>query len=274
MHSQTQPATTKPGQMPLIDAHAHIFRSDLPMAPGGITFPDHDFELAEYEAILDSHGVASAVIAAPSFLGDYNDYTLAAIRSRPRFKTSVILDPGTDPYILKAMDADRAEGVRLSLRNMKTLPDFTSYPWVRFLRRLADLSWHVHLHIDGQRLPAVLPALQAAPVKLIVDHFGRPDPALGAACEGFQALLRAFDTGRTWVKLSGGFRIGCDPAPLASRLMQVGGPERLVWGSDCPFTDFTDKVTYQSVLDEYLGWVPKEADRATINATARALYRF
>ena len=263
-----------PAAMPTIDAHSHVFRRDLPMAPSAITLPDHDFELDEYEAILDRHGVAQAVIAAPSFLGDYNDYTLAAIRSRPRFKTSIIIDPNTDPYILKAMDADCAEGVRLSLRNMKALPDFTSYEWVRFLRRLADLDWHVHLHIDGERLPIVLPGLQAAPVKLVVDHFGRPDPALGAASAGFEALLRAFDTGRTWVKLSGGFRIGCDPAPLAARLLATGGPERLVWGSDCPFTDFSDKVSYQTVLDAYVSWVPDEADRAAINATARALYRF
>lgn len=259
---------------PLVDAHAHVFRRDLPMAPGGITTPHHDFELDEYEAILDRHGVQCACIAAPSFLGTYNDYTLAAIRGRPRFKTTVILDPGTDPYILRMMDADRAEGVRLSLRNQPSLPDLAGYEWVRFLRRLADLDWHVHLHIDGQRLPQVLPALQAAPVRLVVDHFGRPDPALGAQSEGFQALLRAFDSGRTWVKLSGGFRIACDPAPLAARLLQVGGPERLLWGSDCPFTDFADQVSYQSVLDAYAAWVPKEADRARINESAKALYRF
>jgi len=259
--------------MPTVDTHAHVFRRDLPMSPEAITLPHHDFELDEYEAILDRHGVQYACIAAPSFLGSYNDYTLAAIAERPRFKTTVILDPNTDPYILRLMDRDRAEGVRLSWRNLKTLPDLTSYEWTRFLRRLADIGWHVHLHIDGQRLPQVLPALQAAPVNLIVDHFGRPDPALGAKSEGFEALLRAFDTGRTFVKLSGGFRIGCDPAPLAARLLDAGGPEHLVWGSDCPFTDFADKVTYQSVLDAYAAWVPDAANRAAINRTAKALYR-
>ncbi len=263
-----------PAAMPTLDAHSHVFRRDLPMAPGRLTTPLHDFEIDEYEAILDRHGVRHAVIAAPSFLGTYNDYTLAAIRDRPRFKTSVILDPETDPYILKPMDADRAIGVRLSLRGAGTLPDFTSYPWVRFLRRLADIGWHAHLHIEGQRLAAVLPALTASPVNLVVDHFGRPDPAMGAECQGFQALLRAFDTGRTWVKLSGGFRIGCDPAPLAAVLLSAGGPQRLVWGSDCPFTDFSHKVSYRQVLDQYVSWVPREADRQAINETARALYRF
>ena len=265
--------TTSPAA-PAVDTHAHVFRKDLPMAPGGLHTPSHDFELDEYEAILDAHGVRCAVIAAPSFLGTYNDYTLAAIRGRPRFKTTVILPPTTDPYILKVMDADRATGVRLSLRGQKVLPDLTSYEWALFLRRLADLDWHVHLHIEGQRLPAVLPTLQAAPVKLVIDHFGRPDPVLGAESEGFKALLRAFETGRTWVKLSGGFRIACDPAPLARKLLETGGPTRLVWGSDCPFTDFADKVSYRTVLDQYAAWVPREEDRAAIDAASRRLYRF
>ena len=260
--------------MPTLDAHSHVFRRDLPMAPTAITLPDHDFELAEYAAILDAHGIDKAVIAAPSFLGDYNDYTLAAIRGSKRIKTTVILEPSTGPYVLRAMDAEGAEGVRLSLRNQKDLPDFTSFEWVKFLRRLADIGWHVHLHIDGERMLLVLPALMAAPVNLVVDHFGRPDPKLGAASPGFEALLRAFDTGRTWVKLSGGFRIGCDPAPLAKRLLEVGGPDQLVWGSDCPFTDHADRVTYRTVLDDYLQWVPREQDRARINAAALKLYRF
>ena len=258
----------------LLDSHAHVYRQDLPLAPGGLHIPTHDFEIDRYEAILDRYGVAHAVLAAPSFLGTYNDYALNAIRARPRFKTTVILEPGIDPYILKAMDADRAIGVRLSLRGARQLPDLTSYENRLFFRRLADLDWHVHLHIEGQRLPLVLPALQAAPMKLVVDHFGRPDPALGADSEGFQALLRAFDTGRTWVKLSGGFRIACDPAPLARKLLEVGGPARLVWGSDCPFTDFSDTVDYQSVIDAFESWVPRQEDRAAIDATAKALYRF
>jgi hypothetical protein len=41
-----------------------------------------------------------------------------------------------------------------------------------------------------------------------------------------------------------------------------------------PFTDFADKVTYQSVLDTYASWVPNAADRARIYETSRALYRF
>lgn len=258
----------------LVDSHAHIFRRDLPMPPEAVFVPRDDFEIDAYEAILDRAGVTFAVIAAPRFLGTYNDYTLRQISGRPRFKATVILDPATDPYVLKAMHADHATGVRLSLRDARQLPDLASYEYTLFFRRLADLGWHVHLHLDGQRLPLVLPALQAAPMPLVIDHFGRPDPALGVASEGFQALLRAVGAGRTWVKLSGAFRLGCDPAPLVCALLDAGGPERLLWGSDCPFTDFSDSVTYPAVVRAYEGWVPRTEDRAAIDATSRVLYGF
>jgi predicted TIM-barrel fold metal-dependent hydrolase len=258
----------------LVDTHAHIFRADLPMAPGGLHLPTHDFETAEYLAILDAYGVENAVIAAPSFLGTYNDYMIKALKREPRLRGTVIVDPGIDPYILKAMDGDGVVGVRLSFRGRKQLPDLAGTEFQRLLWRLADLDWHVHLHIEGQRLPEVLPILTRSPVKLVVDHFGRPDPETGAESEGFQAYLRAFDSGRTWGKLSGGFRIVCDPQPLAERLLAVAGPERLVWGSDCPFTDFEKTVTYQSTIDSLVRWVPSRDDRNTIAQTSLKLYRF
>ena len=143
-----------------------------------------------------------------------------------------------------------------------------------FFRRLADLDWHVHLHIEGQRLPQVLPALQAAPVKLVVDHFGRPDPALGADSEGFAgpaARLRYRpDLGQAVGRLPHRLRSGA----ARQTLMEVAGPTRLVWGSDCPFTDFSDKVTYQSVLDAFESWLPRAEDRAAVDAASCALYRF
>lgn len=261
-------------KLDLVDTHAHIFRSDLPMAPGGLHTPTHHFETADYLAILDRHGVHNACIAAPSFLGTYNDYMIAALRGEPRLRGTVIVEPDVDPYVLRAMDGDGVVGVRLSLRGLKTLPDLRSAAYQRLLRRIADLDWHVHLHIEGQRLPDVLPILTGSPPNLVVDHFGRPDPETAERSEGFQALLRAFDSGRTWAKLSGGFRIACDPAPLARRLLEVAGPEHLVWGSDCPFTDFETEVTYQSVIDSYLTWVPDPAQRATIAEITRRLYRF
>ncbi|MDQ8731968.1 amidohydrolase family protein [Bradyrhizobium sp. LHD-71] len=258
----------------LVDTHAHIYRRDLPLAAGGLHIPKDDFELPAYLDALDRHGVRNGVIAAPSFLGTYNDYTINAIRGCQRIRATAILGPQIDPYILREMNKDGIVGVRLSFRGRAELPDITSPDYRMFLRRMADLDWHVHLHIEGQRIPQVLPGLAASPAKIVVDHFGRPDPAKGEACEGFQCLLRALDSERIWVRLSGGYRIGCDPLPLATLLLKAGGASHLVWGSDWPFTDFSDKVTYQSTIDSFREWVPGAADRAVMMRNAERLYHF
>ncbi len=259
---------------PLVDTHAHIFRADLPMDKYALHLPKHDFTVDDYLTVLDTHGVWNAAIAAPSFLGTYNDYMIRDLIAHPRLRGTAILDPDVSAYDLRQMDREGVVGVRLSLRGRKELPDYTSNEYKRFFFRLADLGWHAHLHIEGQRLPQMLPILQALPMDLIVDHMGRPDPASAGKSEGFEALLNGFDNGRMWVKLSGGFRIVCDQNPLARRLLEVGGPERLLWGSDCPFTDFEEKVSYRSVIDAYHDWVPDAADRAVIAEGSRKLYRF
>ena len=90
-------------------------------------------------------------------------------------------------------------------------------------RRLADLDWHVHPHVDGEDLPKILPTLEASGVKIVVDHLGRPDPKSGINSEGFKALLRSIDKGRTWVKVSGGYRLGPQAMEYARELLRVAG---------------------------------------------------
>ena len=60
---------------------------------------------------------------------------------------------------------------------------------------------------------------------VVLDHFGYPDPKLGLACPTFQTVLRALDNGRTWVKLSAGYRMGGAKAllPFAAKLLEVLG---------------------------------------------------
>lgn len=258
----------------LIDTHAHIFRADLPMAPGGLHYPKRHFELESFIDVLNAHDVQHACIAAPSFLGPYNDYMIASLRIEKRLRGTVIVEPDINPYILRQMDGDGIVAVRLSLRKLPELPDLRSPEYQRLFRRVADLGWHVQVHIEGERLPQVLPALEDCPASVVVDHFGRPEAAKGVDCDGFQALLRATRRGNIFVKMSAGFRIVCDPGPLAAALLATVGPKRLLWGSDCPFPDFEDRVSYADVIQNFENWVPNMTDRETIAATSRELYRF
>lgn len=252
--------------MPLVvDSHAHIWRADMPLIANPRHRLDYDFTIETYLDTLARHGVDYAIIAAASPYGDYNDYTLDSIRGRPRLRGTVILEPTVDLYTLRAMKADGIVGVRLPYISLATLPDLTTFEQRRTLRRFADLDWHVHLHLDGPRIPQVLPALEASGVKIVVDHFGRPDPERGIDCEGFRMMLRSIEKGRTWVKVSAAYRLGAERAETYGReLLKQVGPDRLLWASDCPFAGFEGKITYQQTIDAVLRWVPEGPARHQI----------
>ena len=229
--------------------------------------PPADATTEDYLATLDVHGVGYAVMAAASIYGDYNDYMIDATRKHKRLRTTVIVEPATDPYILRAMRDDGVVGIRLQWRSLKQTPDLSSSEYRRFLRRVNDLDWHVELHDEGARLPPAIGLLEAAGIKkLVIDHFGRPTAGLGTACPGFQRVLKSVETGRTWVKLSAGYRLKTPQTAIdcAQQLLKHAGPERLLWGSDWPFAAFEDKVTYADTVAAFKAWVPDAAARARI----------
>jgi predicted TIM-barrel fold metal-dependent hydrolase len=259
-------------EAPLVDAHVHIFTQDMPLVADPRHAPTYSFTTEQLIATMDAHGVAFAVIAAASPWGDYNDYTIGALRAHPRLRGTVILEPTVERYTLEAMQRDGVVGVRLPFIS-KELPDITTFDYRRFLRRLADLDWHVHLHIEGERLPPLIDILEASGVKLVIDHLGRPDPRTGINSEGFKAMLRSIDRGRTWVKVSAGYRLGPAASDYARELLRVAGPDRLVWASDCPFVGCESQVRYQDTIDWLIDCVPDQAARCKIfGGTALKLY--
>lgn len=240
-----------------VDAHAHVWQRGMPLVPGAWLKLDYDFTPEQYLQALDEHAIDFGFLAAASPFGDYNDYTIAALRRSPRLRGSAIVDPAVDMYVLERMHADGVRGIRLQFFGSATVPDLGSFAYRKLFRRVRDLAWHVHLCIDGPRLPQVLSTLEQAGVNLVVDHFGMPDPKAGTACAGFQALLRTLENGRTWVKVSAGYRFGDALAADCGRMLidRVGG-ERLMWASDCPFAGHEGQFTYQQTIDAVEAWVP------------------
>jgi predicted TIM-barrel fold metal-dependent hydrolase len=257
-----------------IDAHVHVFTTDMPLIDNPRHAPNYSFTHQQLIATMDAHGVGRAVIAAASPWGDYNDYTLAALRAhRQRLRGTVILKPTVDRFALEAMDREGVVGVRLPFIGLPALPDITIFEYRAFFHRLADLGWHVHPHVDGDDLPKILPTLEASGVTIVVDHLGRPEPRAGVASAGFKALLRSIDKGRTFVKVSAGYRLGPAAVGYARELLRVAGPDRLVWASDCPFVGHENQFPYQSTIDWLVECLPEVAARAKIfGETALKLY--
>jgi predicted TIM-barrel fold metal-dependent hydrolase len=117
-----------------------------------------------------------------------------------------------------------------------------------------------------------LPILEGTGVKIVIDHLGRPDPKSGINSEGFAVMLRSVERGRTWVKVSAGYRLGPAAKDYAHALLAGAGPERLVWASDCPFVGHEAHVTYQDTIDWFVDCVPDAKMRTLFGETARKLY--
>jgi predicted TIM-barrel fold metal-dependent hydrolase len=252
---------------PLVDTHFHVRTLDMPVAGDAWHQPTHDATIEQLLHNFDEHGVQFGVISASSIHGEYNDYTREALRRHPgRFRATAIVHPRTDIYILERMHEDGFRGVRFQWLNMPEQPDLGSADHRLLLRRLRDLGWHVQLNEASTRLAPALEHLEAAGVRVVVDHFGRPNPALGVNCPGFQRLLRSIDKGNTWVKLAAGYRM--EPADkvgdYAQALLKVAGGERLLWGSDWPFSGCEDRVSYADTVANLEEWVPDERVRRQI----------
>ncbi|MBI0331136.1 amidohydrolase family protein [Burkholderia plantarii] len=265
-----------------IDSHAHLFLSRLPLAAQRRHAPDYDATLDAYVAHLSAHGLSQGVLVQPSFLGTDNSWLAGVARRYPRrFRGVVVVDPRADEATLDALAASGIVGARLNLIGLP-LPDLRDGPWPAFLARINALGWHLELHREAADLPVLLEALLAQRCTVVVDHFGRPDPAAGACDAGFRYLLAQADGGRVWVKLSAAYRSAGGPGDgealarvLASQLLAAFGTERLVWGSDWPHTQHRHLVDYAVAAHALRRWVPDDAQRrAILTTSARELFRF
>jgi predicted TIM-barrel fold metal-dependent hydrolase len=240
-----------------IDSHAHVFSRELNLAAVRRYTPGYDATLEQYLEHLRNHSLSHGVLVQPSFLGSDNSYLLAALRQAPeRLRGVVVLERDASRDMLNDMARLGVVGVRLNLMG-KALPDFRDTAWQYFFGHIAELGWHVELHRRLEDLPGLLRQLMPFGMKLVIDHFGRPDARLSVDQPGFREMLELGLSGQIWMKVSGIYRLeGTDQQNLKfarsalSVLEQSFGLRRLVWGSDWPHTQHEDSIGFGTVVEQ------------------------
>ncbi len=253
-----------------IDGHAHVFRADLPLSPSRRYSPRHDALLSDYSRLLRAHGLNGAILVQPSFLGSDNSYLLAALEEGRQardlaFRGVAVLDPARDygPAALEMLDAAGIIGIRLNLvgRGGEALSELSQ--WRSLLAAVSARGWHVELHCEGSRLAPVLASLLEVCRTVVIDHFGLPSAPDPARCPGHQAILAA-PKGRVLVKVSAPYRVF--PAeesrsaaercgPFFASFLATLGPERLLWGSDWPWTRFEGRHDFGQAFRWWGQWL-------------------
>ena len=274
-------ATSAGGSRPVpvraIDCHAHVMRRDLPLASERHSAPKRDIDVEEFLGVLDAHGISHGVLTAPSFYGTDNQLLLKALAAHPgRLRGTAIVAPEITPQALAELARAGIVGIRLNWFRRDALPDVTSTDYRRLLANVREQRWQVEIYLEGGKLAAVLPRLRDAGVRVVVDHFGSPDPARGVQCAGFGEVLKGVRAGDTWVKLSAPYRLGgADPQRYVDALLAAGGPAQLVWASDWPFVGYEEHLTYRQCVDRLVEWIPDDRTRrAVLVDTPSSLFGF
>lgn len=146
--------------------------------------------------------------------------------------------------------------------------------------RVKHLGWNMQLHMSASQIAQHADVIRRLDCKVVIDHMGRLDPALGVKDPAYTFLCEMVDKGNTWIKLSGPYlntRTGApwtDATETAIAIAELA-PERVVWGSDFPHV--TEKVKPdEAVLTELIGtWLPTEkARQLALTDNPQELYGF
>jgi len=255
------------------DCHAHVFCDHAyPFSPDTLYHP-HASQAgtpAKFRAVLDAHGFTHGLLVGAGPYGPDNRCMLSAIaNSGGRFKGIALVTPALADRELAALADGGVVGIRVNLMGHGMRP-LIEPGAERLLARVKELQWFLQIHCQKDELVEAAPILRKAGVRVMIDHFGRPDVARGVSQPGFRALLEFGRSGNAVVKLSGPFRSSGegypyrDVDPFIAAAIEAYTLERCVWGSDWPFVRMDERMDYGPPLTCLPRWLPDPEDRRKV----------
>ncbi|NEB04178.1 amidohydrolase family protein [Streptomyces sp. SID13726] len=230
------------------DTHAHVFRQGLRLARERRYSPDYDAAVDAYLSLLDAHGLAAGVLVQPSFLGTDNSYLLEALGKAPeRLRGVAVIDPRTTGEELDQLAESGVCGIRLNLIS-RPVPPLGGRLWQRLAHELAARGLHLEVQAQQRQWEELESWLLRWPGAVVVDHLGLP-AAASLSYPGSAALSRLLAAQHVWVKAAAPYRSAPQAATAMLRnLLRARGGERMLWGSDWPWTRHEEGRDYGTAL--------------------------
>ena len=268
---------------PKIDCHAHVldpvnfpYGKDISYHPSGqeIGTP------AQLRQVMATYGVLHSLLVQPnSGYGSDNSCMLDTIaRGEGLFKGIAIIDFDAGLDNLRRL---KDEGVLGAAFN----PTFHSIDYYKraepLIEKLCALDMFLQIQSEHDQLLHFVPWIEAIPIRVLIDHCGRPTPAAGLAQPGFQALLKLARTKRVNVKLSGYSKFSDLPYPFedcwpfVDAIVEAFTLEHCLWASDWPYLRAPQRQDYGPLVKLVERLFPDPVDRHTLFWTApRRMFGF
>lgn len=276
-----------------IDAHAHIWSDDLAKYPLGpwatpANMKPPTFSDEEFLSLMNRNGVNRAVLIQHAPLHGYdNSYILDCARKHPGVFSVVAMINERTPNLkerLRDLRDQGARGIRIGPGKHadRTLnvdpPNWLKAPGQQLLwQHASELNVAICPLVSAEFLPTLDPMCAKFPgTTVVIDHFGRIE--MGNKKES-QWLTNLAKYPNVFVKVSAFKNFGDkrapydDIAPLMRLVIDTFGPDRLMWGSDCPYQlmDGNNYVDALALVREGLGLTETEK-RAILSKTAERVF--
>jgi predicted TIM-barrel fold metal-dependent hydrolase len=259
--------------MNAVDSHAHVFCGDAyPFSPDTVyqPHPSQKGTARQFRAVLDFHGFTHGLLVGAGPYGSDNRCMLSAIaESGGRFKGIALTKPTISDAELRSLVEQGVVGIRVNLLN-HGMRELTEPGADRLLARIREMNLIVQVHLEKDNFVQAAPLLRKAGVRLMFDHFGRPDVRQSISQPGFKEMLEFGRSGEHVVKLSGPFRSSLEGYPyrdvdrFVAAAIDAFTLERCVWGSDWPFVRMDERVDYGPPSTCLPRWLPEETDRRKV----------
>ena len=240
------------------------------MLPNRRYTPSRDATPAIY-GLLNTAQFSGALLVQPSFLGADNRYLVDALRHQHKHKNLrfwgvCVLPPTASRTEIAKLARAGVVGARLNLIGSRT-PNLRTAIWQRFFSRINETDWHLEVCVEGARLANLLPALLASCHRVVVDHFGLPEPSAPLKCPGWRAIMSDSShqlSHQLWIKTSAPYRVfphlppdqaAAQCSTLARVLCEHFGPRKIIWGSDWPWTQHETGITYPRTVEWRTQWL-------------------
>ena len=270
-----------------VDSHSHLWspeRTRYPLRPGAseANVAPTGFTPGEFFSHARPEGVSRVVLVGHTLhFGFDATYLVDLLKARPGEVAAQAYLDHTDPNVTARMAELKRQGVkafrlRLLDRWQSDFPDahpiMKAYQFAAMQRLvicpLTNPDWLPQL----DRLSAMFPGTPVVIdhfARIGVDGFGQVPPVPGTIKpEDVANLAKLARHPGVYVKLSAFYALGRrtppydDMLPLIKELLTAYGPERLMWGSDCPYqlaSPHTYRASIALVRDRLDG--VSEADR-------------
>ena len=245
----------------IYDSHTHVWESDSiatrSARNSSLTTPGSAESLLK---LMDENNVIQSLVITPMTLGFDNSISLDVANRYPdRLLPIVRIDLGS-PYFLETFQelcGEGARGLRINLHHLPSADFLSDERYSKLWLYLESANVPLFIHCETLQLPVIKSiSSQHQRMKIIIDHMGRVNSKDGIASSSFMNLLTLAELPNIYIKISSTNYFAevadthSDLSDFVSIILQKFSPNRLLWGSDWPFSE--NDGTYASSLEPLL----------------------